>query len=136
MSELYLIDTSALIRFYCGTSGSEWDQAVNAGLVGICEPVRQEFLRAVGGTPAYHEADGLLRDTFPYYAMRDSAWDDTAILQRDLANRGMHQCAGPVDLLVAVTAVHHKLTLLHQDADFEAIARHTGQPEQRIFDSS
>ncbi|WP_234318193.1 hypothetical protein [Streptomyces sp. NRRL S-244] len=42
--------------------------------------------------------------------------------------------ASPVDLLVAVTAQHHKLTVLHQDADFETIARITGQPVRRIAD--
>lgn len=51
-----------------------------------------------------------------------------------LADRGRHQCASPVDLLVAVTAQHHKLTVLHQDGDFETIARATGQPVRRIID--
>ena len=96
--------------------------------------MRQEFLRAVGGRPAYYEADGLLRETFPSYPIRDSAWRDTEVLQRDLADRGWHQCASPVDLLAAVAAGHHKLTMLHQDCDFETIARATGQPVRRILD--
>ena len=132
MTELFLIDTSALVRFYRGQVGPEWDHAVNSGLVGICEPVRQEYLRAVGGRPAYYEADSLLRETFPYHPMRDSAWDDTADLQRQLADKGWHQCASPVDLLVAVTATHHKLTVLHADGDFETIARITDQRVRRI----
>lgn len=134
MSELFLVDTSALIRFYRRQTGAEWDQVVCSGLVGICEPVRQEFLRAVGGRPAYYEADGLLHDTFPYYPVRDVAWEDASALQRDLADRGLHQCVSPVDLLVAVTAQHHKLTVLHQDCDFESIARVTGQPVRRIVE--
>lgn len=132
MTELFLIDTSALVRFYRGQTGPEWDQAVNSGLVGMCEPVRQEYLRAVGGRPAYYEADSLLRVTFPYHPMRDSVWDDGADLQRRLADKGWHQCASPVDLLVAVTAAHQKLTVLHADGDFETIARITGQPVRRI----
>lgn len=133
MTEVFLVDTSALVRFYRGQTGPEWEQAVTSGLVGICEPVRQEFLRAVGGRPGYYEADSLLHETFPYYPVRDSAWASTAELQRRLAERGWHQCAGPVDLLVAVTAVEHKLTLLHNDADFETIARVSGQPVRRIL---
>jgi len=39
-----------------------------------------------------------------------------------------------VDLLAAVAAGHHKLTVLHQDCDFETIARATGQPVRRILD--
>lgn len=134
MSETFLIDTSALIRFYRGRTGPEWDQLVCSGLVGLCEPVRQEFLRAVGGRPAYYEAEGLLGETFPYCPMRDSVWEETAALQKELADRGWHQCAGPVDLLVAVTAQQHKLTLLHQDGGFETVARVTGQPVRRILE--
>ncbi|MFE1782495.1 PIN domain nuclease [Streptomyces sp. NPDC059506] len=132
MTETYLIDTSALVRFYRGQTDPSWDQTVASGLVGLCEPVRQEFLRAAGGRPAYYEAEALLGETFPYYPMRDAAWDDTAELQQRMADKGWHQCAGPVDLLVAVTAVHHKLTLLHADSDFETIARITEQPVRRI----
>ncbi|GGL07696.1 PIN domain nuclease [Planomonospora parontospora] len=132
MTELYLADTSALIRFYRGQVGSEWDQTVSAGLVGLCEPVRQEYLRAVGGRPAFYEADGLLRDTFPYYAIPDSAWEETSELQRDLADKGWHQCASPIDLLISVTARHHKLTVLHADNDFDTISRLTGQSVRRI----
>ena len=132
MTEQFLIDTSALVRFYRGQTGPAWDQAVTSGLVGICEPVRQDYLRAVGGRAAYYEADGLLRETFPHYTMRESAWQDTAELQQRLADRAWHQCAGPVDLLVAATAAHHKLTVLHADSDFETVARLTGQPVRRI----
>ncbi len=105
---------------------------VAAGVIGICEPVRQEYLRAVGGKVAYFAAEGLLRETLPYYVMRDSSWDDCADLQRRLADKGWHQCASPIDLLVAVTAQHHSLTVLHADNDFETIARVTGQPVRRI----
>jgi predicted nucleic acid-binding protein len=133
VTELYLIDTSALIRFYRGQVGAEWDQTVAAGLVGICEPVRQEFLRAVGGRPAFYEADGLLRETFPYYSIRESIWQETSALQRELADKGWHQCASPVDLLMAVAARQHKLTLLHADGDFETIARLSGQPVRRMI---
>ncbi|MEV0345894.1 PIN domain nuclease [Nonomuraea sp. NPDC050680] len=132
MTELYLIDTSALVRFYRGQAGTEWDQTVSAGLVGIVEPVRQEYLRAVGGRPAFYEAGDLLRETFPCYVIPESAWNETGELQRELADKGWHQCAAPVDLLMAVTARHHKLTVLHADADFDTISRLTGQPVRWI----
>ncbi|MGJ6966415.1 PIN domain nuclease [Streptosporangium sp. G11] len=132
MTELYLIDTSALVRFYRGQVGTEWDQTVSAGLVGICEPVRQEYLRAVGGRPAFYEAGNLLQETFPYFVIPESAWDETSGLQRDLADKGWHQSASPIDLLMAVTARHHKLTVLHADADFDTISRLTGQPARWI----
>ncbi|MGI5222599.1 PIN domain nuclease [Nocardia sp. CA-290969] len=127
-----MADTSALVRFFRRQSGPDWDDCVAAGLVGICEPVRQEYLRAAGARSAYYEADTLLRETFPYYAVRDGVWDDTADLQHRLAEKSWHQSASPVDLLVAVTATHHELTVLHDDTDFETVARLTGQPVRRI----
>ncbi len=45
---------------------------------------------------------------------------------------GAHRCASPADLLVAVVARQHGLTVLHQDADVETIAKVTGQPVRRI----
>ncbi|MFJ9695398.1 PIN domain nuclease [Kitasatospora sp. NPDC101183] len=132
MSEEFLIDTSALVRLMRGQTGSAWDEAVTAGLVLLCEPVRQEYLRAVGGRTTYFEAVGLLRELFPYQHLRDDVWQVASELQERLAQSSRHQCASPVDLLVAVTAAQHKLTVLHQDADFETIAGLTGQPVRRI----
>jgi predicted nucleic acid-binding protein len=132
VKEAFLADTSALVRFYRGQTSPGWDETVTAGLVGLCEPVRQEYLRAVGGRADYYEADAVLHETFPYCGVPDQAWQETAQMQRDLADRSWHQSASPVDLLVAVTAAHHKLTVLHADGDFEAIARLTGQPVRRI----
>ncbi len=132
MTERFLADTSALVRFFRDQTGAQWDQLASSGLLGICEPVRQEYLRATGGRPAYYEAASLLYEIFPYFAMPDSCWEDSAQLRDRLAEKGWHQCAGPVDLLVAVTAAHHKLTVLHADSDYDTIARLTGQPVQRI----
>lgn len=132
MTEEYLIDTSALVRFFRGQTGPQWGDAVAAGLVGLCEPVRQEYLRAVGGKTAFYEASQLLHEIFPYRFVPDDAWQETRTLQDDLARISCHQSAGTVDLVVAVTAAHHKLTLLHEDGDFETIARVTGQATRRI----
>ncbi|MFF3669737.1 PIN domain-containing protein [Microtetraspora malaysiensis] len=99
---------------------------------GLSASASRSGLRAVGGRPAFYEADSLLRETIPYYFIPESAWDETSRLQRELADRGWHQRVSPADLLMAVTARHHKLTVLHADADFDAISRLTGQPVRWI----
>ena len=43
-------------------------------------------------------------------------------LQVALAATGTLRAVGPIDLLIAATAVHHDLTILHYDADFEFLA--------------
>ncbi len=49
-----------------------------------------------------------------------------------LADRGQHRAPSIPDLIVAATAEHSDLTLLHSDKDFELIAAITGQPHERI----
>lgn len=132
MTETYLIDTSALVRLLRFQVGAEWDQALGAGLIGVCEPVRLEYLRAKGGRRAYHESVSLLQDMFLHFVVPDSAWTEAGQLQRQLADRSWQQSASPVDLLVAVTAAHHKVSVLHADRDFDTIARITGQRVQWI----
>jgi predicted nucleic acid-binding protein len=47
-------------------------------------------------------------------------WVETA--QYKLTLKGQHRGPGPIDLLVAATAVHHGLTVLDVDNDFVTIA--------------
>ncbi|WP_412078280.1 hypothetical protein ACLF6K_30930 [Streptomyces xanthophaeus] len=47
-------------------------------------------------------------------------------LQRDLAAIGHHRGPSPVDILIALTAQQHRLTVLHVDDDFAAISK--GRP--------
>ena len=35
-----------------------------------------------------------------------------------------HRSASAVDLMIAATAAHHGLTVLHDDADYRTVARH------------
>ncbi|MFJ9937766.1 hypothetical protein ACIRSJ_32120 [Streptomyces virginiae] len=63
MSADFLIDTSALVRSYRRQVGPERDRLVESGRVGLCEPVRQEFLRAVGGRAAYDDFESVAEIT-------------------------------------------------------------------------
>ncbi|MEE1825721.1 type II toxin-antitoxin system VapB family antitoxin [Streptomyces sp. BE20] len=44
--------------------------------------------------------------------------------QRRTALTGRHRSASAVDLLIAATAAHHGLTVLHDAADHRTVARH------------
>jgi predicted nucleic acid-binding protein len=54
---------------------------------------------------------------------------DTA--QYKLTQRAQHRSAGPVDLLVCATAVHHGQIVLHVDNDFATVAAVLNDVQQR-----
>lgn len=53
-------------------------------------------------------------------------------VQVKMAARGQHRAAGVIDLLTAAIAEHHGAVIMHYDADFEHIAKITGQPQRWI----
>jgi predicted nucleic acid-binding protein len=48
--------------------------------------------------------------------------------QARLAERSEHRGPTATDLLIAAVAEHHRITVVHYDGHFDAIARVTGQP--------
>jgi len=44
-------------------------------------------------------------------------------VQRDLLEIGHHRGPSPMDILIALTARRHGLTLVHADGDFASIAK-------------
>ncbi|MFC8842547.1 PIN domain-containing protein [Streptomyces griseoincarnatus] len=52
-----------------------------------------------------------------------------------MAQAGEHRGASAVDLVIAATAAHHGLVLLHDDADYRAVARQASDlTEHNIHD--
>jgi predicted nucleic acid-binding protein len=62
------------------------------------------------------------RAAFEYVPTDDEHWNRAFEAQRDLARTGRHRAVGIADLLTAVLAVEHRLTLLHYDSDFDTTA--------------
>jgi predicted nucleic acid-binding protein len=125
----FLIDTSALARMMRpGGESFGWDQAVAAGLVGVCPVTELEFFYSARS--AADRANGIedMRAAFSWVPVHDRAHARAWEVQGDLTVKGQHRSAGPVDLIVAATAELWSLTLLHHDRDFDAIAAITGQP--------
>ena len=128
----YLLDASAVWHIFRDPETAEaWREPADARSMFICEPTRTEVLFSAKG-PAHRDEmaralDGLC-DLAPVHkaAWR---WVDTA--QYKLTLRGQHRAAGPIDLVVCATAVHHDLTVLHVDNDFAAIAGVLNEVRQR-----
>jgi predicted nucleic acid-binding protein len=61
-------------------------------------------------------------------AIEELAWQTL----RQLAKRGHHRAPSIPDLLIAATAQLCGLTVLHNDKDFELIAKSTGQKVEKL----
>ena len=57
-------------------------------------------------------------------------YNQAAALRQRLRNEGS-TIRNTIDILIATTAIHHNLQLLHNDRDFDLIAKST--PELKIF---
>ncbi|MGJ6965040.1 hypothetical protein ACSDR0_24325 [Streptosporangium sp. G11] len=64
-------------------------------------------------------------------AVPESAWRWVENAQYKLTQKGRHRSAGPIDLLLCATAVHHGLTVLHVDQDFVTVSAVMAEVRQR-----
>ncbi|QMU75542.1 PIN domain nuclease [Streptacidiphilus sp. PB12-B1b] len=125
--EVFLIEASAAARILLPGPLREWRESLESGLVGMCAPTELEMLRSAASVQDHELLRQQQAEVYTRWPVPDAAWTHVHELQRDLARTGAHRPVGPVQLLVAVTALHHGLTVLHYDPCFEAVARATGQ---------
>jgi predicted nucleic acid-binding protein len=119
----YLADTSAAWRLLRGQVGHPWPRYVAQGLVALCPPVECELMVSVRTERDYEPFFAVLRRTFGWCPAPDDPWRRVLAVQCDLISIGHHRGPSPMDIVIALTALDQRLTLLHADADFEAIAK-------------
>jgi predicted nucleic acid-binding protein len=118
----YLIDTSALVRIIRRQADPRWYECVARGLIALCEPVLLETLTGVDAKNFNRVRDDL-REACPWVGTSDDAWPTAMAVQEDLARTSQHQGLSVADHLVVATAIKARLVLLHEDADFETVAK-------------
>ena len=118
----WLLDKSAAAR-----SGDERVGAQLAELAGslfLCPVGELEQLYSARSAKDYDALEADLRDTFEIIAVPPDLFERAHDLQRDLAHHhGMWHRTPIPDLLIACTALHHGLGVVHVDRDFERIAQ-------------
>ena len=118
----WLLDKSAAAR-----SGDEKVGAQLADLAGslfLCPVGELEQLYSARSAQDYDALEADLRDTFEIIATPPDLFERAHDLQRDLAHHhGMWHRTPIPDLLIACTALHHGLGVVHVDRDFERIAK-------------
>lgn len=133
---IYLLDTSGLVRLLKDPGlQNAWYEAIDAEAIGSCYPQRAEFLYSARNTSEYEEIMEMFSDLYPDVSVPKNAGRWIATVQRQMARAGQHRSASAVDLIIAATAAHHGLAILHDDADYRTVARHASDlTEHNVHD--
>lgn len=127
---MILIDTSAWIEFLRNTDSPVCNQVdeLLEEEIAICDAVRMEVL--AGARDEFHlrQLRQLLARAVTL-RIRPGDYDDAAALYRRCRRRG-DTVRRLIDCLIASVAIRANAPVLHQDADFEILSRHT---ELRVY---
>ena len=123
-----LADTSALARLphHAGVQRALLER-LSIGALAYSDITRLE-MGLTARNAREHDALGALLARLPQVRITSEDYNRAGEVQGLLAAAGTHRGVAPPDLLVAACAERLGLTLIHCDADFDAIAEVTGQP--------
>ena len=122
---MILIDTSAWVEFLRDT-GSLICNRVDVlldGEIAICDAVRMEVLAGARDERHLHDLRGLLARA-AVFPTEPTHYDDAAALFR-LCRREGETVRKVIDCLIGAVAISADAPVLHNDADFDVLARHT-----------
>lgn len=118
----YLIDTSAAARMVHAVVAERVNPLIEAGLIATSATLDAEALYSARSSAEYEQLWTDRRAAYEYLPTEDRHWQRAFDAQRSLARTGRHRAVGIADLLTAVLASEHQLTLIHYDADFDIAA--------------
>jgi hypothetical protein len=117
----WVLDKSAAARAGDPVIATQLDEL--AGSLYVCPIGELEQLYSARSARHYDQLQVELRASFELVAAPPDVLDRALTLQRDLAHHhGMWHRTPIPDLLIAETAVHHGLGVVHVDGDFARIA--------------
>jgi len=114
----FLIDTSAGARMGSSLVSGRLAPLITGGVVATCATLDAEALYSARSPAEYEQLRADRRTAYEYLPTEDRHWQQAFDAQRELARTGRHRAVGIADLLTAVLAGEHQLTLVHYDADF------------------
>jgi predicted nucleic acid-binding protein len=118
----FLIDTSAGARMANPDVAERLAPLIKGGVVATTAALDAEALYSARGADEYEELWNDRRLAYEYLPTNDEHWQAALNAQRELARTGRHRAVGVHDLLTAVLAAAHNLTVVHYDSDFETAA--------------
>lgn len=117
-----IVDTSAAARMTHERVAARVRPLIESGVVATCPTLDAEALYSSRSAAEYRQVRQRRRRVYEYLPIEDRHWQAAFDAQADLAASGRHRAVGIVDLLTAVLAARHGLTVVHYDADFEIAA--------------
>jgi predicted nucleic acid-binding protein len=118
----FLIDSSAAARMRLAAVADRLEPLITGGLVATCATLDAEALYSARNPGEYEQVRADRREAYEYLPTDDVHWQRAFDAQRTLARTGRHRAVGIADLLTAVLAAEHRMTIMHYDADFEIAA--------------
>jgi predicted nucleic acid-binding protein len=127
----WILDKSVASRF--GDESVMQQLLAIEGTLFICEIGLLEQLYSARSASDYDKLERELRAAFDVLPAPPEALQLAQSLQRKMAHhRGLWHRRPIPDLLIAVTALHHDVGVIHADNDFSLIAQVTGLVTQKI----
>ena len=130
VSPSYLADKSALARMTDAAVAERLAPLILGGQVATCAVIDLEVLYSARSLGDYEEIL-VERGALPTLPLTETVASRALDVQHLLARRGQHRVPVP-DLLIAATAEVNGVAVIHYDADYDRIARVTGQPAEWV----
>jgi predicted nucleic acid-binding protein len=118
----FLIDTSAAARMNHPDVAARLSPLIETAVVATCATLDAEALYSARSPAEYEQLHADRRRAYEYLPTDDGHWQRAFDAQRELARTGRHRAVGIADLLTAVLASEHRITLVHYDFDFDIAA--------------
>ena len=118
----WIIDKSVATRLSDPNVAAQLTDA--DGNLYLCEVGLLEQLYSAKNARDYDRLETILRTNFDVLSSPADLLDAAQHLQRDLAHhRGLWHRRPIPDLLIAITALHHDVGVVHADNDFDLISK-------------
>jgi hypothetical protein len=127
----YLVDKSALARMPVAAVRERLAPILEAGEAATCAIIDLEVLFSARNHDDHQRIRERRRLAYNQVPLTQRIFDRAIDVQGLLAKRAQHRVPIP-DLIVAAAAEDASLTVLHYDADFDRIAKVTGQPAEWV----
>jgi predicted nucleic acid-binding protein len=122
---MVLIDTSVWINIFADKDGSysaSLYRMIGGREVFLTRFQQLELLQGSRNETEWNKLSSYL-DAQDYLEMHSSTWQAAARIYYDLRKKGL-TVRSPIDCCIAQLAMEQRVLLIHDDADFVAIAKH------------